>query len=60
MTQEKLTDNAIALLKKLIETQSFSSEEEGTASHIENWFGRLINILTKVSPTCCLILITTR
>ncbi|MFB9056406.1 M20 family metallo-hydrolase [Mariniflexile ostreae] len=38
MTQEKLTDNAIALLKKLIETQSFSSEEEGTASHIENWF----------------------
>lgn len=26
------------LLKKLIETQSFSSEEDKTASHIEDWF----------------------
>ncbi|WP_188112158.1 M20 family metallo-hydrolase [Aquimarina sp. RZ0] len=35
---EKLTDQAIELLHKLIETQSFSSEEEGTAQWIENWF----------------------
>ncbi|MDO6760692.1 M20 family metallo-hydrolase [Tamlana sp. 2_MG-2023] len=35
---EQLTNDAIALLKKLIETQSFSSEEDHTAAHIEGWF----------------------
>ncbi|AXO80673.1 M20/M25/M40 family metallo-hydrolase [Olleya aquimaris] len=35
---EKLTKRAIALLKQLIETQSFSSEEGPTAVHIEQWF----------------------
>jgi len=35
---EKLTVRAIALLKQLIETQSFSSEEGPTAAHIEQWF----------------------
>ncbi|WP_298237462.1 M20 family metallo-hydrolase [uncultured Algibacter sp.] len=40
MGLEKLTTNAIALLKKLIETQSFSSEEAPTAVHIEDWFTR--------------------
>jgi len=35
---EKLTTEAIALLKLLIETQSFSSEEDLTALLIENWF----------------------
>ncbi|PIB33208.1 acetylornithine deacetylase [Gaetbulibacter sp. 5U11] len=35
---EKLTTGAIALLKQLIETQSFSSEEDQTALHIEQWF----------------------
>ncbi len=35
---EKLTSEAIELLKKLIETPSFSSEEEQTAQHIEQWF----------------------
>jgi acetylornithine deacetylase len=33
-----LTQEAIALLKSLIETPSFSSEEEQTALLIENWF----------------------
>jgi len=36
--QEILTQEAISLLKKLIETPSFSSEEEQTALLIENWF----------------------
>ena len=36
--QKKLTEQAIELLKKLIATQSFSMEEDGTAAHIENWF----------------------
>lgn len=40
MTLEELTQDAIALLKQLIETQSFSSEEDQTASHIEAWFKR--------------------
>lgn len=40
MTLEQLTTDAIALLKTLIETQSFSSEEDATASHIEDWFKR--------------------
>ena len=40
LMQERLTTDAIALLKKLIETQSFSSEEDQTASHIEEWFKR--------------------
>ena len=35
---EKLTTEAIALLKQLIETQSFSSEEDQTALLIEHWF----------------------
>ena len=38
MTVKKLTENAINLLKNLIETQSFSSEEDKTAALIENWF----------------------
>ncbi|MBP8792031.1 MAG: M20 family metallo-hydrolase [Lutibacter sp.] len=35
---EKLTQEAIALLKKMISTQSFSQEETGTALLIEQWF----------------------
>ena len=35
---DTLTHNAIELLKNLIQTQSFSTEEEGTAALIENWF----------------------
>lgn len=35
---EKLTTEAIDLLKQLIETQSFSSEEDTTALLIEQWF----------------------
>lgn len=35
---ERLTTQAIALLKKLIETQSFSSQEDNTALLIEDWF----------------------
>ena len=35
---ERLTKEAIALLKQLIETESFSSEEDLTALLIENWF----------------------
>ena len=38
MSHQKLTENALELLKKLIATQSFSSEEDKTADHIENWF----------------------
>lgn len=38
MSIEDLTKDAIALLKKLIETQSFSSEEDKTAQFIEGWF----------------------
>ena len=38
MELQNLTDKAIELLKNLIETPSFSSEEEGTALLIENWF----------------------
>ncbi|RAJ17803.1 M20 family metallo-hydrolase [Olleya aquimaris] len=37
---ERLTTRAIALLKQLIETQSFSSEEDQTALHIEQWFNQ--------------------
>ena len=37
---QNLTTDAIELLKKLIETESFSSEEDKTASHIEYWFRR--------------------
>ena len=40
MTQQQLTTDAIALLKNLIETPSFSSEEDKTADHIEDWFNR--------------------
>ena len=36
--KEKLTTNAIELLKKLIRTQSFSQEEGQTVLLIENWF----------------------
>ncbi len=38
MKSKELTENAINLLKQLIETPSFSSEEDDTAIHIENWF----------------------
>lgn len=38
MNREQLTQEAIELLKKLIATQSFSSEEERTAAIIEAWF----------------------
>ena len=38
MTQNILTEKAISLLKNLIETPSFSSEEDKTAILIENWF----------------------
>ena len=38
MNIKKLTANAISLLKNLIETQSFSQEEENTATLIEGWF----------------------
>ncbi|MEO6347385.1 MAG: M20 family metallo-hydrolase [Aquaticitalea sp.] len=38
--QERLTTDAIALLKNLIETPSFSAEEDQTALQIENWFKR--------------------
>ncbi len=38
MTQNILTEKAISLLKNLIETPSFSSEEDKTAVLIENWF----------------------
>ncbi len=37
MTLETLTTNAISLLKQLIETPSFSSEENQTAKHITAW-----------------------
>ncbi|MEP1490319.1 MAG: M20 family metallo-hydrolase [Algibacter sp.] len=40
MGLEKLTSDAITLLKTLIETQSFSTEEDVTAVHIEDWFIR--------------------
>lgn len=38
MELKQLTENAISLLKKLIETQSFSSEEDQTALLLEKWF----------------------
>ena len=38
MRKEKLTIDAITLLKNLIETPSFSSEEQDTALLIESWF----------------------
>lgn len=38
MTQEKLTNSALALLKQLISIQSFSSEEDKTAVAIQEWF----------------------
>ena len=37
-TIEILTQEAITLLKALIETPSFSSEEDQTALIIESWF----------------------
>jgi acetylornithine deacetylase len=38
--QSSLTKSAISLLKELIAIPSFSSEENGTATAIENWFTR--------------------
>ncbi|QTD37805.1 M20 family metallo-hydrolase [Polaribacter batillariae] len=38
MKIQQLTEKAISLLKNLIETPSFSSEEDKTALLIENWF----------------------
>ena len=35
-----LSEEAVALLKELIETESFSREEEGTAFLIENYFNK--------------------
>jgi acetylornithine deacetylase len=40
MTLDQLTNDATSLLKQLIETQSFSSEEDQTAQLIEAWFKR--------------------
>ncbi len=40
MKKKELTQNAIQLLKNLIETPSFSSEEDKTANLIENWFSK--------------------
>lgn len=40
MTLDTLTNDALSLLKQLIETQSFSSEEDQTAQLIEAWFKR--------------------
>ncbi|MCM5662893.1 M20 family metallo-hydrolase [Galbibacter mesophilus] len=40
MTIKQLTQEAIELLKSLISTQSFSSEEDKTAALIEAWFKR--------------------
>jgi acetylornithine deacetylase len=40
MSIQQLTNDAISLLKQLIETPSFSSEEDQTASHIEAWLRR--------------------
>ena len=40
MTLSELTNEAIFLLKKLIETESFSSDEDRSASLIEEWFKR--------------------
>lgn len=36
--QQELITEAISILKKLIETQSFSSEEDETAALLETWF----------------------
>ena len=38
MNLESLTSEAITLLKSLIETKSFSSEEDQTALLLELWF----------------------
>ncbi len=38
MTQQKLTEKAIGLLKNLISIQSFSGEEDKTADVIQDWF----------------------
>ena len=38
MKLKNLQQEAIELLKELIQTQSFSGEEEGTAGHLEKWF----------------------
>lgn len=40
MNIKKLTEEAIELLMNLIETQSFSSEEDRTAALLEAWFER--------------------
>ncbi len=40
MRQLELTDQAIELLHQLIETPSFSSEEQDTAQLIEGWFNK--------------------
>ena len=48
MNIEKLTETAISLLKNLIETPSFSGEEDHTAKIIEGWFVQH-NIPFKVS-----------
>ncbi len=40
MTIQELTNDAISLLKQLVETKSFSTEEDQTALHIETWLKR--------------------
>jgi acetylornithine deacetylase/succinyl-diaminopimelate desuccinylase-like protein len=39
---QTLTQEAISLLKDLIETPSYSSQEDQTALLIENWFTKII------------------
>ena len=41
MTQQQLTEKALALLKELIAIRSFSTQEESTADAIERWFKSL-------------------
>ncbi|SOC80403.1 acetylornithine deacetylase [Salinimicrobium sediminis] len=38
MKLENLQQEALELLKELIQTRSFSGEEEGTAGHLKKWF----------------------
>ncbi|MFD0860883.1 M20 family metallo-hydrolase [Sungkyunkwania multivorans] len=38
MNQQQLTNKALELLQNLIATPSYSSEEDETAAHIEDWF----------------------
>ncbi len=46
---QELTQKAIALLKKLIETPSFSSEEDRTAAYLEQWFQNFGMLYTRTN-----------